>query len=256
MKKICSFLFTALLLVSIFACESEPGNARIEVYLTDAPGDYQDVNVEIIGVEVHSDEAGQAAGWKKLDVNEGIYDLLELTNGLDTLIGSVELPAGKISQLRLVLGTENSIRVDNATHELKTPSGQQSGLKLLINTQLQEGVTYKVLLDFDVARSIVLKGNDSYSLKPVIRTIVEAQSGAIKGQVNPAESTPAIYAISGTDTLGTTFTDETGQFLIRGLAPGSYNISFAPNSDYTAKTVEGVAVVLGEVTDMGNVVME
>jgi hypothetical protein len=256
MKKICSLLFSALLLAFLFACESEPGNAKIEVYLTDAPGDYQEVNVEIIGVEVHSDEGGQAEGWKTLDVKDGVYDLRELTNGLDTLIGSVELPAGKISQLRLILGTDNSIRVDHATHELGTPSGQQSGLKLLINTVLQEGVTYKVLLDFDVARSIVLKGNNSYSLKPVIRTIVEAQSGAIKGQVTPIDSTPAIYAIAGTDTVGTTFTDETGQFLIRGLAPGSYNISFAPNSAFTSKTVEGVAVVLGEVTDMGNIVME
>jgi hypothetical protein len=256
MKKICSFVFSALLLVFFFACESEPGNAKIEVYLTDAPGDYQQVNVEIIGVEVHSDEAGQAEGWKTLQVENGIYDLRKLTNGLDTLVGSIELPAGKISQLRLILGTDNSIKVGDELHELATPSGQQSGLKLLINTQLHEGVTYKVLLDFDVARSIVMKGNDSYALKPVIRTIVEAQSGAIKGQVNPIESTPAIYAISGTDTVGTTFTDETGQFLIRGLAPGSYDISFAPNSAYTSKTVQDVAVVLGEVTDMGDIVME
>lgn len=254
MKRI-SFLFSAVCLF-LFSCESDPGNARIAVYLTDAPGDYQEVNIEVIGVEVHSNEGGQAEGWKTLDVEAGVYNLLELTNGLDTLLGSIELPAGKVSQLRLILGSNNSIKVNGVTHALSTPSGQQSGLKLGINAQLEEGITYKVLLDFDVARSIVLKGNGGWSLKPVIRSIVEAQSGAIGGQVNPLDSTPAIYAISGTDTVGTAFTNEAGQFLLRGLPAGTYNVSFVPNSNYTTKTVENVSVSLGEVTDMGTVVIE
>ena len=148
---------------------------KIEVWLTDAPGDYQEVNIEVIGVEVHSDEGGQAEGWKTLSVTPGVYNLLELTNGLDTLLGTVELPAGNISQLRLKLGSENSLKIDDETHPLSTPSGQQSGLKIQIHENLVEGITYKILLDFDVARSIVTKGNTSYSLKPVIRSITQAQ---------------------------------------------------------------------------------
>jgi hypothetical protein len=256
MRKICVLLFSVGLLVFLTSCDNEPGNAKIEVWLTDAPGDYQEVNVEVIGVEVHSDEGGQAEGWKTLSVTPGVYNLLELTNGLDTLLGTVELPAGNISQLRLKLGSENSLKIDDELHPLSTPSGQQSGLKIQIHENLVEGITYKILLDFDVARSIVTQGNSSYSLKPVIRSITQAQDGAIAGIVSPVESTPAIYAIVGLDTLGTTYTDSTGAFLLRGLPAGTYNVSFAPNSNYQPSTQEAVSVALGTVTDMGTITIE
>jgi hypothetical protein len=253
MKKVLFLGFISMIMVALFGCDSDSKNAKLEVWLTDAPGDYQEVNVEIIGVEVHSDNGDQNAGWKALDVDGGIYNLLELTNGLDTLLGTIELPAGNISQIRLKLGNENSIKVGNETYPLTTPSGQQSGLKLQVHTVLTEGITYKVLLDFDVARSVVLKGNESYSLKPVIRTITEAQDGAIKGVVNPIESTPAVYAISGIDTVGTTYTDDAGNFLIRGLDAGTYKVVFLPNSAYDTLTSENVNVTIGNVTDMGTV---
>jgi hypothetical protein len=248
MKKI---IFLSVMIIAFFGCESDNKNAKLEVWLTDAPGDYNEVNVEITGVEVHSAEGEQSSGWKELNIEHGVYNLLELTNGLDTLLGTLELPAGPISQVRLKLGSDNTIKVGNETLPLHTPSGQQSGLKLQVHTVLTEGITYKILLDFDVARSIVSAGNGSYSLKPVIRTITEAQDGAIKGSVLPIESTPAIYAIIGADTLATTFTDENGKFLIRGLAAGTYTVGFAPNSDYEPTTRESVSVSVGNITDLG-----
>jgi hypothetical protein len=244
---VCAIIMTA----SMIGCESESKNARIQIWLTDAPGDYDEVNVEILGVEVHADGGDQNSGWQGLAIEDGVYDLLELTNGLDTLLGTIELPAGRISQVRLKLGNDNSIKVGDDVHDLVTPSGQQSGLKIQVHKVLQEGLTYKILLDFDVARSIVLQGNGTYSLKPVIRAITEAQDGAIKGSVSPAESTPAIYAILGTDTIATTFSDESGKFLIRGLAAGSYTVGFAPNSNYEPFAKENVSVSIGSVTDMG-----
>jgi hypothetical protein len=253
MKKFLFLGVISLIIIAIYGCDSDPKNAKLEVWLTDAPGDYKEVNVEIVAVEVHSETGDQNSGWKSLDVDGGVYNLLELTNGLDTLLGTIELPAGNISQVRLKLGNDNTIKVGDDIHELSTPSGQQSGLKLQVHTTLTEGITYKILLDFDVARSVVDKGNDTYSLKPVIRTITEAQDGAIKGVVNPADATPAIYAITGTDTVATTYADEAGKFLLRGLDAGSYNIVFLPNSSYDTLTRENINVTIGNVTDMGEV---
>lgn len=237
----------ALLLLS--GCSDEK-NARLQVYLTDAPGDYQEVNIDIEGVEIHTSDEATDKGWKALDVNEGVYSLLELTNGLDTLLGEIEIPAGKISQIRLILGDDNTVTVDDQTYELSTPSAQQSGLKLQVHETLAEGITYKILLDFDVARSIVQTGSDQYKLKPVIRAITEAQDGAIKGQVTPVEATPAVYAIIGADTLGSAYCNEQGEFMIRGLAEGSYLVSFQPKTGYAGKVVENIPVQLGSVTDM------
>jgi hypothetical protein len=244
------------LVALLSSCESDEKTARVEVWLTDAPGDYQEVNVEIEGVEIHASETDNGNGWKSLDVDDRVVNLLELTNGKDTLLGSIEIPAGKISQIRLKLGDNNTLKVGDKVYDLNIPSGSQSGLKLQVHETFVEGVTYKILLDFDVARSILLTGSNQYKLKPVIRTITEAQTGAIKGLVDPKESTPAIYAINGTDTLGTTYSDSTGHFLLRGIPAGTYEVHFVPNSDYTFLEKEGVIVQVGVVTDLETVTIE
>lgn len=255
-KQLLNWVAIAGLFIFSVSCSDEARNARLQVYLTDAPGDYQEVNVEILGVEIHASENDNGNGWTSLDVNEGVYNLRELVNGLDTLLGEIEIPAGKISQIRLILGNNNTIKVNDQVYDLDTPSAQQSGLKLQVHESLLEGITYKILLDFDVARSIIQTGAGDYKLKPVIRTITEAQDGAVKGIISPKESTPAIYAIMNSDTLGTSYSDSTGYFLIRGLPAGTYKIGFAPQEGYVPAEKTDVTVQIGNVTDLGVVVIE
>lgn len=252
MKKL-SFSLMAFVAAAflIMACSDDEKNARLEVRLTDAPGDYQEVNIDIQEVQVHTSEGDQNSGWQSLDIEEGVYNLLEFTNGLDTLLGAIELPAGKVSQIRLILGSNNTIQVDGETHDLSTPSAEQSGLKLNVNATLTEGITYRILLDFDVARSIVKTGNSTYKLKPVIKVITEATSGAIEGSVSIPASTPAVYVINGTDTVGTSFADVAGEFMVKGIPAGTYKVTFAPATGYAIAPVENVAVAVGEVTDLG-----
>jgi hypothetical protein len=234
----------------LFSCSSE-NTARVEVRLTDSPGDYEEVKIDIQGVQVNN-SAGNS-GWVSLDIEEGIYDILQLTNGIDTVLGAIELPAGRIEQIRLILGPNNSIKVDGQTFSLSTPSAQQSGLKLNLHADLTEGITYIILLDFDCARSIVVHGNGTYSLKPVIRALEEATSGAIKGAVTPVDATPAVYAISGTDTVGTAFADDTGKFLLRGIPAGTYLVSLVPSEAYEPVVKDGVVVSVGNVNDIGTI---
>ena len=237
------------LLTLVFASCSNEDNARLEVRLTDSPGDFEEVNIDIQEVQVNTTDGN--SGWQSLSIEPGVYNILELTNGIDTLLGAIELPAGRIHQIRLVLGDENSVKVDGVTYPMSTPSAQQSGLKLNLQATLTEGVTYRILLDFDAARSVVERGNHTYSLKPVIRAIEEATSGAIGGTVTPAEASPAIYAIVGTDTIGTAFADDAGKFLIRGLNAGTYFVSIVPKEGYTTVDKTDVEVTVGNVTDLG-----
>ena len=239
-------------------CQSDEevsGNARLAVRLTDAPGPYEAVNVDIREVMVHTaaDADEKDGGWVSLNVmNDGVYNLLDFSNGVDTLLAEgTELPTGKVSQIRLVLGDNNSVVVDGETQPLKTPSAQQSGLKLKVNADLTPGITYEVLLDFDAARSVVKAGNSGkYNLKPVIRTIVEAQSGAIAGQVMTDGPLPAVFATNGVDTLGA-IPQSDGMFLIRGAAPGTYEVTF--NSPQATVVRTDVAVQLGEVSQLGTI---
>ena len=262
MKKRIAYYFTAvagfvMAAVLISACSDDPKNARVEIRLTDAPGDYEEVNIDIQEVRVHTndDNSESGSGWESLDITPGVYNLLEFTNGLDTLLGSVEVPEGKVSQIRLVLGNNNSIKVDGQTYNLSTPSAQQSGLKLNVHQEVRGGITYRFLLDFDAAKSIVLTGAGTYKLKPVIRVITEATSGAIKGSVSNPLASPAVYAIVNQDTLGTSFADTNGGFLIQGLPAGTYRVAFAPGTGFTVADKTNVVVTIGNVTDVGVVVV-
>lgn len=233
--------------------EDEAGNARLIVRLIDAPADYQEVNVDIQGIEVNVAENGN--GWNELeDTNTGVYNLLELTNGLSVVLADTEIPAGFISQIRLILGDENTLKMDDTIHELSTPSGQQSGLKIQLNTTLTAGITYEIFLDFDAARSVVEAGNSGkYNLKPVIRSYAEAQDGAITGVVLPLDASPAIYAIQGSDTITSTYTDASGVFLLQGLEAGTYTVGIDPSTEYQQSSVENVDVTIGEISDIGTV---
>jgi hypothetical protein len=257
--KSSNFLFTAI--VSLFAgvfiaCnDQEPENARLVVRLIDSPADYQEVNVDIQAVEVNTSENGSGSGWVALgNTNPGVYNLLELTNGLSVVLADAEIPAGYISQIRLILGDENTLKMDDQIHDLSTPSSQQSGLKLQLKATLIAGITYEVFLDFDAARSVVESGNSGrYNLKPVIRAIAEAQDGAIGGIILPLDATPAVYAIQGSDTITSAFTDSNGAFLLQGLEAGSYTVGIDPSLDYLQSSKENVQVSIGEVTDIGTI---
>jgi hypothetical protein len=140
--------------------------------------------------------------------------------------------------------------VGGISYDLTTPSGQTSGVKLNVQDNLIPGVAYTLKLDFDVAKSIVLTGNGKYILKPVIRAIADAASGVLTGTVSPVASLPNVYAITGTDTVGT-MTDANGKFYFSGLPAGNYTLRFEPIGPYSVKTVTGVAVTNGQIKDVG-----
>lgn len=246
--KIRGLVFVAAVVLATACADDE--RARIVVRLTDSPGDYQAVNVDIQDIQVKGD-----GGWQSLpNVNSGIYNLLDLTDGRETVLTSSEYPAGRINQIRLVLGEENSVVIDDDTLDLTTPSAQQSGLKLLHNATLTGGITYAILLDFDAAKSVVKTGNDDYILKPVIKVVSEAQDGAIDGTVTPAELNVAVFAIQGADTVGTSYVPAgSTEFFVGGLPAGNYTVGFDPGdlSGYEKSTIENVGVELGEVTQTG-----
>ena len=260
MKKV--LFFVGLVGVILWGCSKnsfngEKGTTTFNVYLTDAPAGYDEVLIDIQEVKVHVDGTDSTSGWRDLNVNAGVYNLLDFTNGMDTLLASDELPAGHISQMRLVLGADNQVKVDGGYHPLKTPSGQQSGLKLNIHTDLQENIEYDIWIDFDACRSIVRTGNGKYILKPVIRTYTKAATGGISGVVDPVEARPYIMAISAdSDTTGTLADTVTGSFLLKGLPGGDYDVVFRPDSGYLEKTVEGVSVTAGVITEMDTVHIE
>lgn len=239
----------------------EPGKARLDVSLTDAPANYQEVNVDVQGLRIHYTPDGDTADgdgqWIDLPVEPMTVDLLELTNGVDTLLASAELEPGSYKELRLILGDENTVTVDSVTHDLKVPSGQQSGYKIKLKTELEEGDDIEVVVDFDAGRSVHKAGNSGkYILKPVLKAFVEDGDdvGSIAGAVEPADANPNVYAIMNDDTTGTQ-ADEDGEFLLRGLESGQYDLKIEPTEEYNDTTLSDITVEDGEETDIGTVTL-
>ncbi len=161
------FLFAALSLAFGFAgCKKDAEQTTLHVRLTDGPGDYQQVNLDIREIRVKTSD--DQNNWLLVPTTAGIYNLLDLQNGIDTLIASGPVPAVTLKEVRFVLGPDNSIMVDSILYPLQTPSAEDSGLKVKIDKNLPLD-PYTIVLDIDAALSIHQQGNGAYQLKPVIK---------------------------------------------------------------------------------------
>lgn len=244
--------------LSFTACneDTEPaqeGEAQLRFNLTDAPANYQAVYIDLQGVEVKVGDTA-SSGWLSLNVQSGIYNLLDFQNGLDTLIGTGSVPAGRLGQIRLLLGPDNSLVTDTDSLGLQIPSGQQSGLKLLVNYDLQAGLVYEFSLDFDAHRSIVQRGNGSYLLKPVIRVFTTNSTGSITGFVKPDSVLTSILAHNNNGDSASTVADtNSGYFLLAGLPAGSYTVEFSPQAPFSFSDTTNIPVNVGQVTNLDTI---
>ncbi len=166
--KIKLFTMAAAFTVSFFiSCKKESGgHSTLNVRLTDAPADYQEVNIDL--EKIHVKLSGDSASWVELDAIAGIYNLLGLQNGVDTLIGTELLPSEVVKEIRLVLGSDNTIKVNGTVYPLVIPSGSESGLKIKVNKKLEASIE-TLIIDFDAALSIHEEGTGDYKLKPVLK---------------------------------------------------------------------------------------
>jgi hypothetical protein len=165
--KVIVLLIGSIFMVSSCNKDSVNANKTIKVRLTDAPADYNAIHIDIQSVEIVGDNDKNVS----LNVNNGVYNLLDFTNGKDTLIATGSLNTVNVKQIRLILGPNNTIVVDGTTYPLSTPSAEQSGLKLQINRALEAGVDNILKIDFDARASIVEQGNGVYKLKPVLKLV-------------------------------------------------------------------------------------
>jgi hypothetical protein len=247
-KIILSFIVLGIIMTSCNNNDETASSYPYAVKMTDAPGPYQAVNVDLVGVEV----TGNGGETVMLNVKKGIYNLLDLTNGKSTLIATDTLQISKVEQIRLILGTNNSVVVDNTTYPLSTPSAEQSGLKLQVHQTLEQGILYSVLLDFDANKSIVNTGNGAYKLKPVVRTIETAISGNIKGKITPVGSLAVVTAVDAVTNLSySTSVSATGEFLLMGLPSGTYTVTVTPVLPLLPVIKSTIVVTVGNTTDLG-----
>lgn len=158
------FAFAIISSATFIACKKDSRTSTLQVKLTDAPGDWQEVNIDLREVKVNFNE--DSTGWVSLQTKDTIYNLLGLQNGLDTLIAQATVPSKTVKEIRLVLGSHNTIKVNDQVYPLTIPSGSESGLKIKVSKKLNATLE-TIVLDFDAGASITQE-QDGYKLRPVI----------------------------------------------------------------------------------------
>jgi len=286
-----------------FACQKEAshsaasenipaGKAKLSVFLTDGPLDFQKVLIDIKSIQVlvdtchhfgdmddqedeHHDgehEEGEDHGhdgegsgnsndscrvWSDLQINPGIYDLLTLRNGQDTLLGASFIPNGKIIKIKINLGPDNSIMADSITSPLKIRNGQDFVIIKIRNEHLDSIApnNFHLILDFDLARSIKFE-NGVYLLSPVVKAFSGKNTGTIEGKVRPEDSFGMISAFNATDTaFALPDRDDEGEFKIRGLKEGTYSVTIQGINGFLDSTITNVQVIKGRETELGKIVL-
>ncbi len=246
------------------------GTGRVEgtmrVSITDAPACGYDavyITVDRVRVNQSSTAADGDGGWTDIVVSPAKrINLLDLTNGALEELGQANLPAGKYTQLRLVLvdndashPTANAVVVTGSggvETPLDTPSAQQSGLKIQTGIDVPEGQVADVAIDFDACKSVVKRGNSGkYNLKPVLQAVPVLSDAGLRvtGYVAPAIALPSTLVsvqFQGVP-VKATVPDTTGKFTLYPLPSGTYDLVVTSDGHVTA-VMTGVPVVSGTPT--------
>ena len=203
------FLVVATSAALLAACGSSDGDGGgqpqtgfLTVGVTDAPLDMAAaVVVKFTGVELKPRDGSAFS----IDfATSKSLDLIQL-QGEDRalLLDDEEIPAGEYEWMRLKVEADPNVPGDSYLRltepgsecELRIPSGDQSGLKLIRGFTIGLGTMTDFTIDFDLRKSIVEPpgqqtivdtcNNQAFMLKPVLRIVDNLQVGTIAGDVDP-----------------------------------------------------------------------
>jgi hypothetical protein len=253
-----TLLLISVLLFSSCTDASERSTGLVNVFLIDAPGDFDQVWVEVLGVELKTiGTRGQDNADAKFFPNDQLIkrvNVAALINTNSFLIGRGELSSGSIVEMELKLGTDNYVIRDGERTNLVLDEG--ADLSLLLNTALDPGISLDMFIDFDIYRSIIQGEGNSLVLRPRLRAFSSLNTGNIAGGLRPLGEKAIIYAIQNRDTIASTGVDEgTGNFRIRGVN-GNYRITIQPlNADFLGDTVNNVNAAPRQTTELGNLTL-
>ncbi|MDO8286121.1 MAG: DUF4382 domain-containing protein [Rhodoferax sp.] len=269
-------LSIALLTLGLAACGGGGGdnslnttttgsNGSLRLALTDAPScGYDAVNVTIKSLRVHksASAADSDAGWADMVLAPARrINLLNLTNGVLEEMGQIPLSTGKYTQLRLVLADNDNLNplansvlpTGGVEAALKTPSGQQSGVKANIDIDIAANRMADFVVDFNACKSVVSAGNSGqYLLKPVVSVIpryVSGVSGFVAGSLASASTSVSLQ--QGGVVIRATVPDTGGRFQLQPVAPGNYTLVMTSPGRATT-VVTGVPVSPDSVTTLNN----
>lgn len=257
------------------------GKSRVGIYMMDAPVEFSKVLIDIRQVAVLVDSAdkqgdddrddqwddsycgwhrtreNKSTFWDTLDITPGVYDLLQLRNGVDTLLASGLIPSGKILKVKITLGADNTIYTDSATHyplEVFGPHPYFTVNVRRVDVSSASSNDFKLWLDFNLERSVFF-WNGEFLLKPYIVVFNDQVQAKLQGRALPKSKVALITAVSGTDTLYAVPDWSNGNYQMRNVPAGTYSIQFRGRDGYKDTTITNITVESGRTVKVPDVTL-
>ncbi|WP_422106380.1 DUF4382 domain-containing protein [Winogradskyella sp.] len=113
------------------------------------------IDIEDVQLKVKDDDHSPNA-WVSLDVlNQGVHNACDLSEDNPLLlVDDIETQANYVYEIRLVLGDNNFIDINNTLHSLDVTYLGDAQPSNLIRTQLNPRRRYDVVIDIDIDASI------------------------------------------------------------------------------------------------------
>jgi len=261
------------------SAQAPAGKQNLSLYMTDGPGFFDQVFVDIKAVQVLVDTTkdtrkndtcnwdrlgayiGSTSGnrkdsglvWTNLNIRAGVYDILNLRNGVDTLLAATDIPKGAIRLIRIEIGTQNSVVKDSVTYPLYWPENKPN--YILIKLKGNECEEYlpgriRLWLDFDISRSVIIVNNNKFYLKPIFHFFVEKKTASVSGKVKPQDAKAVLTLFNNTDTAYA-LPNKNGEFKMRGLKDGTYSLFINGSNNYKDTTINNIKVEAPKNTNVG-----
>lgn len=278
---------TGLAMTCIFfaACNKEnsgstantAGKSQLSIYMMDDPIAFTKVLIDIKQVAVKIDTAahhddkdddhqwnddyrgcknGKSTIWDTLAVTPGVYDLLKLRNGTDTLLAAGLVANGKILQVRITLGANNTIYTDSVTHYPLNIIGSRNYFDINVRKGDVSAISnsqFKLWFDFNLARSIFFF-NNQYWLKPELKPFNDNKKPKLEGRVLPEGASGLVTIFNQSDTLYA-LPWAGGYYQVRGIDAGTYSIYFKGWRGYKDTTISNIVVGSSGVTKVPNITL-
>lgn len=256
------------------------GKQKVSIMLTDGPGIFDQVLIDIQKVEVlidtcarnnddddddddrwddrdrcgwwedrgrgrdrDDDDDKDCDIWDSLAIKPGVYDMLKLRNGVDTSLAAGVIAKGRIKGIRITVGPNNSLVKDSISYPLRSINGQ---VKIMIKVRHHEWDeispdNLQLWLDFDVQRSIIQVSKGKFILIPFIHVWTLKTTGSVSGKVLPTDAQSVITVYNNLDSMYA-LPGRQGEFKIRGLKTGTYSMFVNAGNGYRDTTITDIKV--------------
>mgnify|MGYP006145627163 CR=1 FL=1 len=181
LQSIKSFYFTLIILACFTSCSKDEIGAdvnltSITVKLKSTLGELDKVYIEIEDVQFRVNEnANVSDAWMSLNtINQGTYNLFDLREDSQLLlVDNFDFESTYIYEVRLVLGDNNFIDLNNVLHSLDVTDLGNATPSNLVRTQLKKNRHYDFIIDLDIDKSVSFNENENIMvLNPKLYTAI------------------------------------------------------------------------------------